>query len=69
MAVFAHVLSKRDNLVKAMITGRKSASRVPPHEEIATSRIVFACVLLAIVICVLQALSLFAVPEAEADAF
>lgn len=68
-AVIVHVLSKRDNLVRAMITGCKPASSVPPHEEIATSRIVFACVLLAIVISVLQALSLFAVPAAEADAF
>jgi cytochrome b len=68
-AVVAHVLSKRDNLVRAMITGRKPARRVPPDEEIATSRIVFAFVLLAIVIGALQALSLFAVSEPEADAF
>lgn len=38
LAVIVHLLFKKENLVKAMLTGRKPARTVPPEETIGASR-------------------------------
>ncbi len=65
-AVILHVVGKRENLVGAMITGRKSAHAVAPHDEIDSSRGWLAIPLVAIVVTAL-ALVLHFAPAAEAD--
>ncbi len=65
-AVILHVVGKRENLVGAMITGRKSAHAVAPHDEIDLSRGWLAIPLVAIVVTAL-ALVLHFAPAAEAD--
>ncbi|MBY6242241.1 cytochrome b/b6 domain-containing protein [Methylosinus sp. Sm6] len=69
-AVLAHVFIKRDNLVRAMITGRKAAHKVPAQDEIAHSRLVAAMALVLVVAAVFAVASSFVpVAEANADAF
>ncbi len=53
VAVVAHRVFKGENLVHAMFTGRKPADAVKPEEEIKSSRLWLALVVLAIVIGVL----------------
>ena len=53
LAVIAHRVLKGENLVKAMLTGRKPASEVRPEEAIHSSRLWLAGVLLIVVIGVL----------------
>ena len=65
-AVILHVVGKRENLVRAMITGRKGAHSVAPHDEIASSRGWLAVALAASVATALALLLHFA-PSAEAD--
>jgi cytochrome b len=45
-AVLYHLLAKRENLVRAMFTGRKPAAVVPQGESITSSRLLLAAVLL-----------------------
>lgn len=56
LAVFAHLLLQRDNLIRPMITGRKPADRVPFGEQIDGSRWWLAGGLLAGVVGALTAL-------------
>jgi cytochrome b len=53
VAVIAHRVFKGEDLIKAMFTGRKPASIVKPQEEISSSRLWLALVILAVVIAVL----------------
>lgn len=53
VAVIAHLVFKRENLIKAMFTGRKPAAVVKPEETISSSRLWLALVVLAVVIAVL----------------
>ncbi len=53
LAVVAHRVFKGENLVMAMFTGRKPADKVKPEEEISSSRLWLALVILAVVIAVL----------------
>jgi cytochrome b len=53
LAVIGHRIFKGENLVKAMFTGRKPAHIVKPEEEIPSSRLWLALVILAVVIAVL----------------
>ncbi len=52
-AVIAHRVFKGEDLIKAMFTGRKPADIVKPQEEIASSRLWLALVVLTVVIAVL----------------
>jgi cytochrome b len=65
-AVILHVVGKRENLVRAMITGRKGAHAVAPHDEIDSSRGWLAVALAAGVVTALALVVHFA-PGAEAD--
>ncbi len=53
VAVVAHRIFKGEKLVHAMFTGHKPAAHVKPQEEISSSRLWLALVLLAIVVGVL----------------
>lgn len=65
-AVIAHVRFKRENLVLAMITGKKPAHLVHPGEAIASSRSLHAIALFVAVVTALAVLLQFA-PPADAD--
>jgi cytochrome b len=70
VAVAAHVLFKRDNLVRAMITGRKPAHIVRPDDEIVDSRLLLAGALLLCVAAALAASTYLAsIGEASVDPF
>jgi cytochrome b len=64
-AVLFHVVARKEDLVRAMITGRKAAHVVAPHDEIASSRGWLAVALTAGVVAALALLAHFA-PTAEA---
>ena len=66
IAVLAHVVFRRDNLVQAMITGRKLAHTVRPQDEISTSR-GWLAILLAAAVVAAFALVLHYAPVAEAE--
>ena len=65
-AVILHVVAKRDKLVRAMITGRKDAHAVAPHDEIISSR-GWLAVALATGVAAALALLLHFAPDAEPD--
>ncbi len=62
-AVVFYVLVRRQPLVSAMITGRKPAADVPLAEAIASSRVLLACVIVA-VLAIALAIAVRAAPEA-----
>lgn len=67
VAVLAYVAVKREDLIRAMITGRKA---VHPKDEIASSRLPLAATLLVFVVAALAALTFLApVGAADGDAF
>jgi cytochrome b len=45
LAVLIHLVFKKENLVHALLTGRKPATHVAEHEEVGSSRIVLALVI------------------------
>jgi cytochrome b561 len=49
VAVLAHVFVKRENLVRAMITGRKPQELVRADDEISSSRLRLAAALMLLV--------------------
>lgn len=49
-AVLLYLVLKRENLLRPMITGRKSAEQVPESEQVTDSRLPVALVLLALII-------------------
>jgi cytochrome b len=53
LAVFVHLVIKKENLVRALITGRKPAAHVPDTEAIKSSRSVLALLIVALLIGVL----------------
>lgn len=65
-AVLFHLLAKRENLIAAMITGKKPAHLVQPHEEIKSSRGLRAIALFLLVTGLL-ALALRFAPVADID--
>jgi cytochrome b len=65
-AVFWHLLAKRENLIAAMVTGKKPAHLVHPHEEIRSSRGLRAVGLL-LAVTGLLALALRFAPVADVD--
>lgn len=67
LAVVAHRLFKGENLVRAMITGKKPAALVPEGEAIASSRLWLAAPLLLLVAAALAWVILHA-PAAAVDA-
>jgi cytochrome b len=68
LAVLAHRVFKKENLVRAMITGDKPAASVPAEQEIHSSRLWLALALLAVIIAVLTWLVKHA-PEPELVSF
>jgi cytochrome b len=62
-AVVFYVRVRRQPLVSAMITGRKPAADVPLAEAIASSRVLLACVIVA-VLAIALAIAVRAAPEA-----
>jgi cytochrome b len=68
LAVFAHRVLARHDLIVPMFTGRKSAVLVPEHEAISSSRLLLALVLLAALIAVVSWL-VVAAPEPAAMSF
>lgn len=69
-AVIAYLAVKRENLVRAMITGYKRAESVHPKDEITSSRLPLAALLLLLVALALAALtSLAPVAGAGSDGF
>jgi uncharacterized membrane protein len=48
LAVIAHIVIKKDNLVRAMITGHKPASKISEAEAIVTSRTWLAVLLVGV---------------------
>jgi len=66
IAVVAHVRLKRENIILAMITGRKPAHLVQPGEAIPSSRSLHAVALFVAVVAALAVLLQFA-PPADAD--
>ncbi|WP_159730858.1 cytochrome b/b6 domain-containing protein [Methylosinus sp. Ce-a6] len=70
VAVIAYVTVKREDLLRAMVTGRKSAAAVHPKDEIASSRLPLAATLFVLVVVALAVLtSLVPVDAAGGDAF
>ena len=67
LAVLAHKIFKGENLVRAMITGRKPAAVTPPEEAISSSRLWLAAPLALLVVAALAWVVLHA-PAAVADA-
>jgi len=67
LAVLAHKIFKGENLVRAMITGRKPAAVTPPEEAISSSRLWLAAPLALLVVAALAWVVLHA-PVAVADA-
>jgi len=65
-AVLAHVRFKRENLILAMITGKKPAHLVHPGESITSSRSLHAVALFVAVVAALAVL-LHLAPPADAD--
>jgi cytochrome b len=69
-AVLAHVWIKRDNLILAMISGKKPAHIVFPHESIGSSRSLRAIAIFAVVVAGLAFVLQFAQPsEGDISAF
>lgn len=68
LAVAWHVAVRRQPLLRAMVTGRKSADRVPPGEAIDSSRTPLALALVAALAAAL-ALAVRAAPEASIALF
>jgi cytochrome b len=62
-AVVSYVFVRRQPLMSAMITGRKPAADVPLAEAIASSRVLLACVIVA-VLAIALAIAVRAAPEA-----
>ncbi len=65
-AVFVHVIVRREGLVRAMITGRKSGHLVAPEEAVQTSRIGLALALF-LGVCIAMAGVLYSAPTADVD--
>lgn len=66
IAVYLHVILKRDNIVKAMITGNKNTSNTEDRKSIHSSRIGLALVLLIALIGILSWL-VYSAPQAATD--
>jgi zinc transporter ZupT len=67
-AVAWYAWVRRTPLVRAMLTGRKAAHRVPEGEAIGSSRTVLALAI-AVVLAVVLALAIRAAPEAPIALF
>lgn len=52
-AVLIHVFFKRDNIIKAMLTGKKSAQDVEHEKSISSSRIILAVIIIVVLALVL----------------
>lgn len=68
IAVFAYLLVRRENLLAAMVTGRKAAALVPEREAIDGSRLWLAALLFATV-CTAIAVAVRTAPEGSLSFF
>lgn len=66
VAVFIHVFLKRDNIIKAMFTGRKISSEGNTQKAISSSRIGLA-VIIVVALALLLAWVIYSAPEAVTD--
>ena len=66
LAVIAHKIFKKENLARAMITGRKAEHLVPAREAIGSSRLWLAAPLVALLVGALTWI-IFNAPSASAD--
>lgn len=66
VAVLIHIFLKRDNIIKAMFTGRKISSEGNTQKAISSSRIWLA-VIIVVVLALLLAWVIYSAPEAVTD--